>query len=87
MVVVQRALIETGLRHLAPGGRLVYATCTFTREENEGVVEAVLRDHSQLRTVQPEIDAALLDSRGFFFVTPQRHGTDSFFGCVFERRL
>ena len=38
---IQRHLIDRGLRHLAPGGRLVYDTCTITREA-EAVVEAML---------------------------------------------
>lgn len=75
MPPIQLGLIETGLRHLAPGGRLVYATCTFTRAENEGVVEAVLRAHPALRL-----------ARDFLFVSPLREGTDGFFGAVFERK-
>lgn len=85
MPLIQRALITTGLRHLAPGGRLVYATCTFTREENEDVVDAALAAHPELSLVRPQLDPSLLDSRGFFSVTPHRHGTDGFFGAVFVR--
>lgn len=82
MVPIQRGLIETGLKHLAPGGRLVYATCTFTRAENEGVVDAVLAAHPELSVVRPSIS----DARGFFFVSPHVHGTDSFFGAVLQKR-
>lgn len=86
MPQVQRSLIATGLRHLAPGGRLVYATCTFTREENEEVVDAALAAHSELCLVRPSVDSGLLDSRGFFSVSPHRHGTDGFFAAVFTVR-
>ena len=34
----QRALLRKGVQLLAPGGRLVYSTCTFAPEENELVV-------------------------------------------------
>jgi 16S rRNA (cytosine967-C5)-methyltransferase len=37
----QVALVEQGRRALAPGGRLVYSTCSLEREENEDVVAAV----------------------------------------------
>lgn len=70
MPALQLQLIETGLRHLAPGGRLVYATCTFTFEENEGVVQKVPKD---LRLVRQS------------FVDPLHQSTDCFFGAVFER--
>lgn len=36
----QRAILSETLRRLAPGGRLVYATCSLEPEENERVVEA-----------------------------------------------
>ncbi len=37
----QVALLEQGRRALAPGGLLVYSTCSLEREENEDVVAAV----------------------------------------------
>lgn len=82
----QLALITTGLRHLAPGGRLVYATCTFTREENEQVVDAALAANPELQLVPPALPEAVVDARGFLSLSPHRHGTDAFFGAVFTRR-
>ncbi len=38
----QRAIVASSLRLLAPGGRLLYATCSLEPEENEAVVEASL---------------------------------------------
>jgi 16S rRNA (cytosine967-C5)-methyltransferase len=86
MPALQRELIATGLRHLAPSGQLVYATCTFTREENEDVVDAALAAHPELRLVRPALPDAVLDARGCLLVDPHRHGTDGFFGAVFARR-
>jgi len=37
----QAALLEQGRRALAPGGLLVYSTCSLEREENEDVVASV----------------------------------------------
>jgi 16S rRNA (cytosine967-C5)-methyltransferase len=85
MPALQRELISTGLRHLTPGGRLVYATCTFTREENEDVVDATLAAHPELRLLRPALPEAVLDARGCLRVAPHRHGTDGFFGAVFTR--
>ena len=82
MPAIQRALLETALQHLAPGGRLVYATCTFRREENEDVVRDFERAHPELTRVRPEVDAQLLDADGFLRTWPHLHGTDAFFASV-----
>lgn len=41
----QREILESAAAMLRPGGRLVYSTCTFAPEENEGVISAFLHDH------------------------------------------
>jgi len=43
MVQKQRGLLLSAMRLLKPGGALVYSTCTFAPEENEGVVDWLLR--------------------------------------------
>lgn len=53
----QGQILESAALLLKPGGRLVYATCTFSREENEGVIEAFLAAHP---------DYALLESRRMY---------------------
>lgn len=42
MVRKQKRLLYSGIRALKPGGVLVYSTCTFAPEENEGVVSWAL---------------------------------------------
>jgi 16S rRNA (cytosine967-C5)-methyltransferase len=37
----QRAILKNALERLAPGGRLVYATCSLEPEENEDVVDKI----------------------------------------------
>jgi 16S rRNA (cytosine967-C5)-methyltransferase len=44
----QMALVAHALEVLAPGGRLVYATCSLEPEENEEVVAAILSGESKL---------------------------------------
>lgn len=45
----QRALLEAAYQLLAPGGRLVYSTCTFSLEENEANVATLLQRHPDLQ--------------------------------------
>ncbi|MCR4336654.1 MAG: RsmB/NOP family class I SAM-dependent RNA methyltransferase [Candidatus Omnitrophica bacterium] len=56
MVHKQKGLLLHATRLLKPGGTLVYSTCTFAPEENEGVVDWVLRKtEGQLQVVASEI--------------------------------
>ncbi|MFS0722893.1 RsmB/NOP family class I SAM-dependent RNA methyltransferase [Paenibacillus sp. 1P07SE] len=41
---------------LAPGGRLVYSTCTFTPEENEHRIAALLHSHPRLDVIPVQPD-------------------------------
>ena len=42
----QEQILSSAAQLLKPGGRLVYATCTFSPEENEGAIDAFLSTHS-----------------------------------------
>jgi 16S rRNA (cytosine967-C5)-methyltransferase len=51
---LQTRLLAAAWAMLAPGGRLVYATCTVTRSENRDVVAAFLEGHADARIVPVE---------------------------------
>jgi NOL1/NOP2/sun family putative RNA methylase len=40
----QKLLLRQAIRRCAHGGRIVYSTCTYAPEENEAVVDAVMRE-------------------------------------------
>jgi 16S rRNA (cytosine967-C5)-methyltransferase len=52
--LLQARLLAASWRMLAPGGRLVYATCTVTRSENRDVVAAFLEGTPDARIIAPE---------------------------------
>lgn len=43
--VLQKEILESALEMLAPGGQLVYSTCTWSPEENEDVVAWLLEEY------------------------------------------
>lgn len=43
----QDEILDSAARMLQPGGRLVYSTCTFSEEENEGSIERFIQRHPQ----------------------------------------
>jgi 16S rRNA (cytosine967-C5)-methyltransferase len=83
---LQRAIVAAALRHLRPGGTLVYATCTFRREEDEDVALAIEAAHPELTRVAPAVPAEVLTPDGFLRTWPHRHGTDAFFAAAWRRR-
>ncbi|MGN0313632.1 MAG: RsmB/NOP family class I SAM-dependent RNA methyltransferase [Fusicatenibacter sp.] len=60
-VPIQKKLTEQAYQMLKPGGMMLYSTCTFSVEENESVIEELLRSHEDLALmkIQP-------DYEGFF---------------------
>jgi 16S rRNA (cytosine967-C5)-methyltransferase len=82
----QREIVDSARHLLAPGGRIVYATCTVLRAENQDVVSAIPElQHVPLSEVWPERATALGDG-DVLAVTPHRHGTDGFFAQVLTAR-
>jgi 16S rRNA C967 or C1407 C5-methylase (RsmB/RsmF family)/NOL1/NOP2/fmu family ribosome biogenesis protein len=49
----QTAVLHTAAQLVKPGGRLVYATCTFAPEENEAVIAHFLREFPQFELIDP----------------------------------
>lgn len=82
---LQKKIASRVAAYLKPGGVLVYATCTITRQENEEVVEGFLDTHKEFELQDaagylPE-QAASMAQRGYFVTLPHLHNSDGFFAA------
>lgn len=74
VVKMQEALLRKAVRVTRPGGTILYVTCTFAPEENEGVVSRVLAD-------------APVELEPLALAVPHAPGLTSFDGQSFDPRL
>ena len=84
---VQGAILDNVSRYVAPGGVLLYSTCTLLERENGGVVDGFLARHPQFR---PEAftlpgPAGRVES-GRLTLWPHVHGTDGFYIARLRRK-
>lgn len=52
----QKKIIDCAAECVKAGGKLVYSTCTYAYEENEGVIEYFLKNHSDFHLVKPCVE-------------------------------
>jgi 16S rRNA (cytosine967-C5)-methyltransferase len=85
----QGAILRAGADALAPGGTLVYSTCTISPAENEGVIDAFLaeREDFEADDLRRELPVWQHPSVPFHLQTlPHRDGTEGFFIARLRRR-
>jgi len=83
----QLSLMVTYAPLVASGGRLIYATCTVLRQENEAIVERFLAERPEfvlmpLKEIWGKERASRLGDGKYLKVYPHSHGTDGFFAAV-----
>ena len=89
----QTAILQSAARLLKPGGRLVYATCSLLKEENEHIAEAFtaanpgfhLLQAAEVLTQAGVENAPKLCSGAFLRLWPHQHQTDGFFAAVWQK--
>jgi len=92
--VKQKAILDSACRMVKSGGRLVYATCSLLRDENEAVAEAFGAEHPDFIPMPAEEAltkahverAGELCENGYLRLWPNKHATDGFFAAVWQRR-
>ena len=87
MPAIQRAILRSAASVVAPGGLLVYSTCSLEMEENDAQVERFLAEQPDWTLEPPPegaVPATVLDA-GRLRVLPQRHGVDGAFAARLRR--
>lgn len=97
LIATQRQILDAACRLCAPGGRLVYATCSVDRRENEDQVDWFLAEHPEFERLDsrealrgagvdlPEGWLAFNDT-GDLKLMPNRSNTDGFFGVLLTKK-
>jgi 16S rRNA (cytosine967-C5)-methyltransferase len=96
---LQFEILEAAMRQVAPGGRIVYSTCSLEPEENEQVIDKAMSGHADFRVtdcgdelrrlaaeknlVWPESDS--LVSGPYLRTIPGAHPCDGFFAAILQR--
>jgi 16S rRNA (cytosine967-C5)-methyltransferase len=86
----QVGLLVTYAPLVAVGGRLIYATCTVARVENEKVIERFLAERDDfvsvpIKEIWGRERAEKMGDGQTLQLSPNRHDTDGFFGAVLRR--
>ncbi|MGA7381083.1 MAG: 16S rRNA (cytosine(967)-C(5))-methyltransferase RsmB [Terriglobales bacterium] len=95
----QLTILQSAMRRVAAGGRLVYATCSLEPEENQTVVDSVLSADSSFRLVDSREQLQQLRSQGdlawsdinsltsgpYLRTTPGVHPCDGFFAATLQK--
>lgn len=90
LATVQSNILDAAATALAPGGALVYVTCTMTKQENEDQIAEFVRAHPQFRLLR-EVQPSLHEGGGEFFygaiLRKDASGAATGSGCGMSRCL
>ena len=96
LCVIQMNILRSAARLLKPGGRLVYATCSLLREENESIAEAFseeFKDFVLLKAADllnelkvPHFETLCTTDGHYLRLWPHVHETDGFFACIWQAK-
>lgn len=82
----QAEILDRAAELVRDGGRLVYSTCTFNREENEGSVLGFLSRHPDFTPEDFELSGLSRSEHGMIRVWPHHARGDGHFAALLRKR-
>ena len=86
LVEKQAHILDSAARMVKKGGRLIYATCSILRQENQDQINNFLERNYNFSLVEPDTIPELLPEefmkKTSFQLTPAQNQTDGFFCTV-----
>ncbi len=84
---IQLKILNNQARYVKKGGVLLYSTCTILRRENQGVVEAFLKENPDfILEPLPLPESIHNDGSGMLRLLQGQYHTDGFFICKMRRK-
>lgn len=83
---IQIDLLETAIKLVKPGGRILYTVCSVFREEGEDIIKYILKkyeDQITLISLEKPFDPGFL--KGTMRAWPHRHDVNGFFYALIEK--
>ena len=72
----QQEILDHAAGMLKPGGRMVYSTCTFSKEENEDGIKAFLERHPEFHLIRQErLLPHRIEGEGHFMAVLSKEGS------------
>jgi 16S rRNA (cytosine967-C5)-methyltransferase len=89
-IATQREILGIAAKLVKKGGRLIYATCSLLKEENEYQLSWFIKHHNNFRTIPIEIIwrqniGGEVPTGSSLRLSPAKNGTDGFFCTILER--
>lgn len=87
LLKIQELALKRGAKFVAPGGDLVYSTCTLNPQENENQVHNFLQKHKDFSLIDASgIINPLYTENGFLKTVPWKHYMDGAFAARMKRK-
>ena len=87
LALIQRSILNKATSLLKTGGKMLYTTCTISKDENEDIVNGCLAANKDLRLENirdhiPLWGSTLIDEHGFLRTFPNEQDMDGFFAAL-----